>query len=225
MALPPQLASLSIGPVNAPHVLELYLDYLCPFSAKILLNFVENALPLINGAQAQFRNAVRVILRPVPQPWHAASTLLHETALAAAHLSLEDPAETASIERNAFWQASLELMRNHQKWYEPATANSTFDSVRDDIAKTVAPALDPSIVRSTSIEADLRSKTRISPEGNTGTSVVPDLKYCIKIGRQNGVHVTPTALWNGIIEPSVSSSFSRDDWQSFFEARVPRAKA
>lgn len=30
-------------------------------------------------------------------------------------------------------------------------------------------------------------------EGNEGSKVIPDLKYCVKYGRQNGVHVTPTA--------------------------------
>ena len=74
------------------------------------------------------------------------------------------------------------------------------------------------------VERDLRAQTRVA-EGNSGASVVPDLKYAIKIGRQNGIHVTPTALWNGVVEPSVSSSFGRSEWSAFFESHVPRAKA
>lgn len=30
-------------------------------------------------------------------------------------------------------------------------------------------------------------------EGNAGSAVIPDLKYCVKFGRQNSIHVTPTA--------------------------------
>ena len=166
---------------------------MCPFSAKILLNFVEHALPLISGAGAPFRDAVRVVARPVPQPWHASSTLLHEAAIAAAHLSLDDVNATASLKRNAFWQASIALMRHNAQWFDGPVASSTFDGVRDEVAKVAAAALDPAIVRASSVEAELRNKTRVSPEGNTGSSIVPDLKYCIKIGRQNSIHVTPTA--------------------------------
>lgn len=45
----------------------------------------------------------------------------------------------------------------------------------------------------------------------------------IKIGRQNGIHITPTALWNGVVEPSISSSFSQEEWRKFLDERVPKA--
>lgn len=224
MALPPQLASLALGPQTAPHVLELYIDYLCPFSAKIFFGFVEHALPLIAGADAPFRDSVRVVLRPVPQPWHASSTLLHEGAIAAAHLALPDAAATAAYERNAFWQASHALFKNQERWFDGAVVGKTFDGVRDEIAQVVAGALGAASTASQAVERDVRAQTRVA-EGNAGASVVPDLKYAIKIGRQNGIHVTPTALWNGVVEPGVSSSFGRSEWSAFFESHVPRAKA
>lgn len=43
-----------------------------------------------------------------------------------------------------------------------------------------------------------------------------------KLGRQNGIHVTPTVLWNGIVEGSVSSSFGGKEWGEFFEKNVAK---
>ena len=36
-------------------------------------------------------------------------------------------------------------------------------------------------------------------------------KLQIKLGRQNGIHVTPTAVLDGLVDGSVSSSFGTDD--------------
>lgn len=62
-------------------------------------------------------------------------------------------------------------------------------------------------------------------EGNEGSQVVPDLKYCVKIGRQQSIHVTPTALWNGLVDGSVSSSFGADEWRQYLEKNIGPATA
>lgn len=50
---------------------------------------------------------------------------------------------------------------------------------------------------------------------NTGNQVTNDLKVCIKQGRMMGIHVSPSVVFNGIMEPSISSSFSADDWDKW----------
>lgn len=37
----------------------------------------------------------------------------------------------------------------------------------------------------------------------------------VKIGRQNSIHVTPTAVFDGLVENSVSSSWGKEDWEKF----------
>ena len=102
MSLPPTLQALSIGARDATNTLELYLDYLCPFSAKIFLNFHEHIASMVSGNDARYRGQLRVVIRPVPQPWHASSTWLHETALAVARLARSDEHMLEDPQTNAF---------------------------------------------------------------------------------------------------------------------------
>jgi protein-disulfide isomerase len=53
--------------------------------------------------------------------------------------------------------------------------------------------------------------------GNSGSQVDGDLKLVIKIGRQNGIHVTPTAVLDGLIDPSISSSYGAKEWKEWFD--------
>jgi hypothetical protein len=39
----------------------------------------------------------------------------------------------------------------------------------------------------------------------------------IKIGRQNGIHVTPTALLDGLVDPSIDSSLGAKEWKEWFD--------
>ncbi|WFD17911.1 hypothetical protein MCAP1_000122 [Malassezia caprae] len=208
MALPPALQALAIGAPDAPHTLELY---------------------------APFADQVRVVVRPVPQPWHASSTYLHETALAIARLAPSDRAALASPATNPFWVFSQALMRESERWYEAPVRGKSGDQVRAELATLAVHVLSdeprkagaPSLVdlpQDTPLGEAVRAWTRVSDDGNTGSQIVPDLKYCVKIGRQNGVHVTPTALWNGVVEPSVSSSFTQAQWADFFRERVRPAR-
>jgi hypothetical protein len=48
MALAPRFAGQRLCAVTAPlHTLELYLDYVCPFSAKMFKTVYESVLPLV----------------------------------------------------------------------------------------------------------------------------------------------------------------------------------
>jgi hypothetical protein len=42
----------------------------------------------------------------------------------------------------------------------------------------------------------------------------------VKIGRQNGIHVTPTVLFDGLKEDSVSSSWGQEEWNKFLTAKL-----
>ncbi|KAL7009490.1 hypothetical protein EMMF5_001121 [Cystobasidiomycetes sp. EMM_F5] len=55
---------------------------------------------------------------------------------------------------------------------------------------------------------------------NSGTQITDDLKLQVKLGRQNGIHVTPTVLLDGLVEPSVSSSFGKAEWEKFVDEKI-----
>ncbi|KAK0536546.1 hypothetical protein OC834_001157 [Tilletia horrida] len=227
MALPPNLASLALGKASAPHTLELWLDYLCPFSSKQLLGVEEHVFPLIFGQGAKYENRLRLVIRPIPQPWHGSSTYLHEAALASARISAAAAAAASSAstadatdaKQNAFWTTSLALMRAQTRFFDVPAKDKTAEQIRDELAGIVAEALSSSSVKNGGAK-DVRSLIAPQGDGNAGSDVVPDLKYCVKMGRQNGVHVTPSVSLNGLLVNDVSSSFGAKEWTEWLEKNV-----
>ena len=55
---------------------------------------------------------------------------------------------------------------------------------------------------------------------NTGNEVTNDLKILVKMNRMQGVHVTPTVVFNGVVENGISSSFSGQQWEEWLEKNV-----
>ena len=42
----------------------------------------------------------------------------------------------------------------------------------------------------------------------------------VKFSRQNGIHVSPTVLWDGLIANEISSSWGEKEWNQFLETKV-----
>jgi len=55
---------------------------------------------------------------------------------------------------------------------------------------------------------------------NTGNAVTNDVKLMVKANRVTGVHVTPTVLFNGIEERSISSGWTPEQWEEWLEKNV-----
>ena len=55
---------------------------------------------------------------------------------------------------------------------------------------------------------------------NTGNGVTNDLKVLVKMNRMQGVHVTPTVVFNGVVENGISSSFDAKQWEEWLEKNV-----
>ena len=87
MALAPKFAgqrflagsSTSSGSTSAVHTLELYLDYVCPFSAKMFSTVYNSVFPI---GEKKYPQKVQFIFRQQIQPWHPSSTLVHEAGVA-----------------------------------------------------------------------------------------------------------------------------------------------
>jgi hypothetical protein len=55
---------------------------------------------------------------------------------------------------------------------------------------------------------------------NTGNGVTNELKVLVKMNRMQGVHVTPTVVFDGVVENGISSSFSGEQWEEWLEKNV-----
>lgn len=155
---------------------------------------------------------VQVIIRNQIQPWHPASTLVAEAALAVEKL---DPVQFAGYSNVLFTQ---------QKRFFDETI---VDKTRSDVYKELVSLATSSLTSSATItEGGILSLLHIGAvqdaeqSTNKGNKVTNDLKYFIKLGRQNGIHVSPTAVWDGVVENSISSGWSLDDWKKFVQSKL-----
>jgi len=150
-----------------------------------------------------YEGKIKIIFRNQVQPWHASSTLTHEAGLAVARVT---PAQ--------FWSFSLRLLQRQEEYYDIPTSTLTPIQIREKLASLYAEA-----ATSDQVEGfrDLL-KNKSTPNG--GVSVTDELKYTIKFTRQNGVHVSPSVLWDGILVNEVSSSWGEREWSQFFAQKV-----
>ena len=56
--------------------------------------------------------------------------------------------------------------------------------------------------------------------GATNLRSIDELKVLVKMNRMQGVHVTPTVVFDGVVENDISSSFSGEQWNEWLEKNV-----
>jgi hypothetical protein len=64
------------------------------------------------------------------------------------------------------------------------------------------------------------STTNFEEAHNAGNKITNDLKWHIKLGRQTRIHVSPTVLFDGIIDNDVSSGWTFDQWKEWLAKKV-----
>ncbi|KAI7907146.1 thioredoxin-like protein [Cokeromyces recurvatus] len=200
MALAPQFSGHRLGSALAPNTLEIYLDYVCPFSAKIYKKIREDVWPYIEQI---YPNKVQLIFRQQVQPWHASSTIVHEAALA-----------VEKIDSKKFFEFSDILFANQKDYFDESLENKTRRETANSLAK---------LAEKVGVSADKVLELLVNGTNepkNAGNKVTNDLKLCIRIGRQNGIHVSPTLLVNGIRDDSVSSSWDLDQWKDYLKNKL-----
>ncbi|GAA5985384.1 hypothetical protein JCM5350_005167 [Sporobolomyces pararoseus] len=203
----PSFATHRIGSPSAAHTLELFLDLVCPFSKKQLTGVRKSLIPLIENNE-ELRQNLSIVIAQVPQPWHASSTLVHEAALGVSKTLVEGGKSFSDQDVIKAWQKFFfELMDKQEEYFDEPTANESPAATRARLADLAASTL-PDLDRAALL------KNISTGKGNSGSAATDLLKLQVKYHRFRGVHVTPTS------RPSISSSFSEDDWKKFLKEKV-----
>lgn len=203
--------------VGTPHSINLYLDYNCPYCAKIFLKFIKNVIPKLEETHAgkyQF-NFVHVI-----QPWHPNSIYSAEIALSIAKLIREN-GKGDELDNRLFWNVSESLFVNITSFYENVNSdvgrNKIYEIIYDTIAKEVdIPFSKEQVLKNIVIpQVDDPEKYK-----NTGNDVTVDVKYFTRYHRTVGVHVTPTVSVNGIKNDDISSGSDPEELVKIFQSHI-----
>jgi hypothetical protein len=115
-------------------------------------------------------------MRPHPQPWHASSMMLHETALA-----------VARVAPSKFWGYSLALFKAQEQFYDIPTSTMTPAQTREKAAEL---GLSAGILTAEEVVA-VKALLLLNSTPNGGCAVTDDLKACsecpsITVGTQSG---------------------------------------
>ncbi|KAI1098581.1 hypothetical protein F4804DRAFT_324385 [Jackrogersella minutella] len=197
----------SAGLPPAVHTLELFLDYVCPFSAKQFATFYHDVVPLIR-ANPRWASGLEIILRQQVQPWHPSSTLVHEAALA-----------VLQVAPGRYWDFSDALFQSQLEYFDEAVVNE----LRNDTYKRLAKLAKTTVGADEKKVYDLLVVSDKVPEGgypNFGNKISGDLKLQIRFGRLVGVHVSPTVIFDGIVANDISSSWTKEQWKEFLTKNV-----
>ncbi|KAF4636687.1 hypothetical protein G7Y89_g1398 [Cudoniella acicularis] len=206
MALAPKFAGQKFAATSTPtlHTLELYLDYVCPYSAKMFNTIYTSVLPLI---RQKYPQKVQILFRQQIQPWHPSSTLVHEAGVA-----------VLKLQPGKFWDFSKVLFEDAKSYYDVNVVNEPRNVTYTRLAKLGAKVG----INEKEMFDLLYISDKPAEDGslNTGNGVTNDLKVLVKMNRLVGVHVTPTVVFNGVVENGISSSFSGEQWEEWLEKNV-----
>ncbi|KAF7864077.1 hypothetical protein EAF04_007042 [Stromatinia cepivora] len=200
MALPPKFAGQRFVATAVPvlHTLELYLDYVCPFSAKMFNTIYTSVIPLI---KQKYSSKVQIIFRQQIQPWHPSSTLVHEAGVAVLALSPQN-----------FYPFSASLFKQQKDFFDVNVVNETRNATYKRLAK---------IGGEVGIDENkmydlLKISDKPGEDGalNSGNGVTDRLKVLVKMNRLVGIH------FNGAVENSISSSFTAEQWEEWLDKNV-----
>lgn len=210
MALPPKFSGQLLATAantQAQHTIEVYLDYVCPFSAKIFKTIYTGLAPLI-AKNYSGSPGVRVIFRQQIQPWHPSSTLTHEAGVAVLRTAPQ-----------AFWAFSAILFDAQKEYFDVNVVNESRNETYKRLAKLAGTVdgVDEKTIYDLLVVSD---KPGEDGSLNSGNKVTDDVKFQVKANRVTGVHVTPTVVFNGVEERSIGSSWTLEQWEEWLKKNI-----
>lgn len=200
MSLAAKYSGHRYGSAAAPNTVELYLDYVCPYSKKMYDAVDKVVLPLIDKDQGKI---VSIIFRNQVQSWHPSSTHVHEASLAVEKI---DPAK--------FFPFSKALFARQTEFFDTAVQDLNRQQIYERLAEV---AEEVGVDKKAFLDLlFIPTATKKEDFHNNGNKVTDDLKLQVKLGRQNGIHVSPTVVTNGIVDNGPSSGWT-NEWTEYLQ--------
>lgn len=115
-----------------------------------------------------------------------------------------------------FWTFSEALFKKQTEYFDANVVNEG----RNQTYKRLADLIESSTGVKASEAYDLlvvSDKPGEDGELNSGNKVTNDVKFMVKANRMTGVHVTPSVVFNGVLEGSISSSWGEKEWKEWLD--------
>lgn len=200
MPPPPRPLGHRLGGATATIEIEAFLDFCCPFSAKHWNRFVLEVLPLFKERGVNYKHY------NVVQPWHAQSSYMHEAALA-----------VEAVDANKYASFATALFAAQGQFFDDVTWDKSRAQIYAELAELAASSVG---VDAAAVSAKLARKV-VEGSHNTGNAVTDTLKFYTKFHRQRGMHVTPTVMVNGVVDDSISSGWTLEQWTAYLDGMLP----
>jgi Thioredoxin len=216
MALPPKFAGhrMVFGAAKsavasmppARHTLEFFLDYACPYSGKMYNTLVTVVAPMIKE-NASWAGSVEFIFRQHIQPWHPTSLYMHETGVAVMQLAPEK-----------FWDYSTAMFKAQTDFFDVHVQKETRNQTYARLAKIAATSA--GVDEATVLKMLTVPDAPVNGSLNIGNTTTNDIKLLVKMGRLTGVHVSPTVIYDGVVQNDISSGWTGDQWKEWLGKNV-----
>ncbi|KAI9828657.1 MAG: hypothetical protein M1832_001760 [Thelocarpon impressellum] len=164
----------------------------------------KEVFPLV---EQKYSGKVQFIFRQLIQPWHPSSTLTHEAGVAVLQLAPQK-----------FYPFSQALFDVQTDFFDVGVVQESRNQTYERLAK-IAGSVG---VDEQAVLKLLLVDNKPAPDGskNIGNAVTNDLKLLVKAARLTGVHVSPTVIYNGIVENGFSSGWTKDQWDEWLQKNV-----
>ena len=138
---------------------------------------------------------------------HPSSTLTHEAGVA-----------VLKVDSTKFWSFSSALFANQKSFFDVNVVNESRNETYKRLAKIGSSVgVDESKILEMLVVSD---KPAVDGGLNIGNGVTNDLKVLIKMARLVSVHVSPTVIVDGVVDNSISSGWTKEQWMEFLEKKL-----
>ena len=182
MALAPRFSHYLLRP--SKDVNELSIIHTIEVFLDMVCPFSKKMFNTLANSDLQF------VFRHQVQPWHPQSSYLHYSVMLVNKFNPE------------FLFKALQVLFESQ--------DSFFDAQVQDLSPIQLYSRVADILNKNGIPFDIKNLS--VGEGNTGSVLVPDMKYHMRFTRQLGVHTSPTVFIDGLEDSKISSSWAVDQW-------------
>jgi hypothetical protein len=215
--------------------LECFVDYCCPFSARIFKRLTEDVIPHYNKTSEGPK--IKLIFQQIPQPWHPQSATMHESYVTfPSPLPLFNKRSQTFLTRFFFllscsvcavrhlygikftneWQTLL--MAHREEFVDALCQDESRNQISSRLAKlaaTIEGIEEEAVMDRMSVNVTENAK-------NSGSASIRVLKFYVKQHRQLGIHVSPTTRINNMIVET-SSGWTLSEWNCFLDPMLQLA--